>query len=143
LQQQRLGLVVLVMREHDHARACIDRRRSQRAITKAACRRLDVCAGVHARIHATQIERDAVRRGEPGAEIGPALRMLGEPVMNVHGNEVRAIDARALGDSGEEGDGITSAGQRDCNARLRPDVQGKRTIDRAQHRALAVDFSLR
>ncbi len=147
LQQQRLGLVVGVMRQQHRGCAPLARERFERLVTRRSRSSLDADARAARNTHLARRASNPVRRAQRGAEARPGVGVAGQPMMDVQGDD---LAARGGGDACrrvEQRDGIATARQRNADApavgqRLREQIRDGRPADRGASATQPAGISL-
>ncbi len=120
LQQQRLGLVVGVVRERDEVG--VDG--GERRVARRARRGFEAHSAAALDPRAMHDERDVALRAFGRAECRPRVGVGGQAVVDVQRGELDAMFGRDAREGVEERDRIASAGKRDGDAgRARPPSQ--------------------
>ncbi len=109
LQQQRLGLVVGMVRDRDD----VGIGRGERGVARGTRRRLEALAGRPRDPRPVHRQRDRPARALGGAELGPGVGIRREAVVDVQGGHGDRQLARERGQRVEQHHRIAAARQRD------------------------------
>ena len=111
----------------------VDARREQAFVARVARLRLQARAWRARQVQPMKAQRDVARRALRGAEIGPAIRIGRQPMVDVNCGQDDRMPLGQRGGGVEQHDGIESAGQRDSEARARTDMPGESRGERRAH----------
>ena len=129
LQQQRLGLIVRVMRKQQRGDALLVRELHERGITGCACLRFEARTRHTWHVHVPPGKRHATLVAGRAADLGPRVGVGRKAVMHVQRDDIAARGGCDRAGRVEQHHGITPAGERDADA----PAGGESVCERVRH----------